>query len=305
MSRRQHTRRGSKAGSGAGAPSVGEINRLARRQHGLVTREQLLALGMPGYVIDRRVKSRRLTPVRRGVYRVGPIAQLLEAETAAVLAVGEGAVISHRTAAILHKLVPHLAKDGFMDVSVVDRQPGAKPRMRIHRAKSLRQYEVMRLHGIPITTPARTIIDIAPTLNPAQLEQLLAEAHRKRLAPQLKTLVARYPTRPGVPAIRALIDAKPRFTRSKAELRLLAALRRAGLNPETNTVLAGYEVDLYLPEDGLVIEVDGEPFHSARPDRRRDYARDAELQTMGVKVLRFDADEPVERALLAIARATR
>jgi very-short-patch-repair endonuclease len=284
---------------------LGEINRIARRQHGLITREQLVALGMAEHIIDCRVKSRRLIPIRRRIYRLGPIAQPLEAEMAAVLAIGDGAVISHRSAAVIHKLLAYLANDGFVDVTVVGRQPGTKPRLRIHRTRSLAADETTSRSRIPVTTPARTIIDIAPSLSPAELEQLLAEAHRKKIASQICALVARYPHRPGVPAIRGLLEGKPKFSRSKAERRLLEALRRAGLNPETNTSLAGHEVDLYLPAHGLVIEVDGAPFHSARPDRRRDYARDADLQALGLKVLRFDADEPAERALIAIIRATR
>jgi very-short-patch-repair endonuclease len=75
-----------------------------------------------------------------------------------------------------------------------------------------------------------------------------------------------------VPAIRASLAGKPRFTRSKPERRLLEALRRAGFEPETSTTLAGHEVDLLLPDQRVVIEIDGNPYHSARPDRRRDYA---------------------------------
>ena len=286
-------------------PSVRAVGQLARRQHNLVERTQLLALGMPPYVIDRRVKSRRLTPIRRGVYRVGPVRQPLEPEMAAILAVGEGAVIGHHTAAFLQKLLPYPARDGFVHVTVAARQPGSKPGIRIHRTKYLPGDEVVRLNGIPVTTPARTIIDIAPTLRHAELEQLLAEAHRKRLARQLPTLIARYPRRSGVPAIRATLRAGPQFTRSNAERRVLEALRRAGFEPEANVLLAGYEVDLYLPEHDLVVEVDGDPFHSARPDRRRDYARDAALGEIGVRVLRVDADDPPERAVALVARATR
>ena len=192
-----------------------------------------------------------------------------------------------------------------MHVTVIGSEPGRKPGISIHRTTQLRDDEITRRQGIPVTTPARTVVDVAPTLRQAELEQLLAEAHRKRLVHQLDTLIARYPRRPGVPAVRAMLSAKPQFTRSKAERRVLTALRRAGFAVEANIHLAGHEVDLYLPEHRVVVEVDGGPFHSARPDRRRDYARDAELQALGCTVLRVDADDPPEQAIARVARATR
>ncbi len=226
---------------------------------------------------------------------------------AAILSCGQGAVLSHHSAAFLHKLTPYPAKDGYVHVTVTGSDRGPKPEIRIHRTKTLRADEVTRRDRIPVTTPARTIIDVAPTLSDSALEQLIATAHRQRPAntPALETLVARYPRRPGVPAIRALLQGKPQFTRSKPERRLLEALRRAGFAPEANATLGGCEVDLLLPDHHLVIEVDGHPFHSSRPDRRRDYARDAELGELGYRVLRVDADESPERALAVIARATR
>jgi very-short-patch-repair endonuclease len=253
------------------------------------------------------MESRRLTRIHRGVYRVGPIAQPLESEMAAILVVGPGSVISHHSAAGLHKLLPYPAKNGLVDVTVAGRQPGAKSGIRIHRTKRLPDDERMRCDRIPVTSPARTILDVASTLGESVLEQLVATGHRQRPANTklLEVLIARYPRRPGVPALRALLQGKPKFTRSRAERRLVDAVRRAGLAPETNARLAGYEVDLLLPDHRLVIEVDGGPFHSARPDRRRDYARDAALNELGFRVIRFDADEPVERALAVIARATR
>jgi very-short-patch-repair endonuclease len=314
MRREDHTRLDSSAASAADRASVGAINRLASRQHGLVTRRQLLELGMGPRAIDRRVEARRLIRVRRGLYRLGPIAQPLEPEMAAILAVGGGAVISHRTAAAIYQLLPHPAKPDFVDVTVKGRQPGKKPGIRIHRTARLPPNEITRRHRMPITTAARTLLDITPDLTQAELEQALAQAHRKRLvSPRaLDALLARYPARPGTPAIRTLAHGprKPKFTRSKPERRLLEALRRAGLpEPETNAPLAGYEIDLLWRERKLAVEVDGEPFHSAQPDRRRDYARDARLGEHGFTVLRIDADLAVERAIAlvasALARATR
>jgi very-short-patch-repair endonuclease/predicted transcriptional regulator of viral defense system len=307
MRPKHRKRSGSEDESGVFRTSAGAVNRLARRQHGLVTRRQLLELGMESRAIGRRLESKRLIRVRRGVYRVGPIAQPWEPEVAAILAVGEGAVLSHDSAAFLYQLHPHPARPDLVHVTVTARQPGSKPDIQIHRATCLPPDEVTRRHRIPVTTPARTILDIAPDLDEAALEQVLAQAHRKLLAtPQaLHTLIARYPRRSGTPALRAALGAKPKLSRSKPERRLLEAFRRAGLpEPETNAPVAGFEVDFLWTEQALVVEVDGHPFHSARPDRRRDHERDARLTELGYAVLRLDADVSAERAVALVARAT-
>ena len=146
------------------------------------------------------------------------------------------------------------------------------------------------------------MLDLAADLDSSTLEGALARAHHRRLATPraIQTLVARYPRRPGTPALKAILDGpRPaRFTRSDSERRLLAALRRAELpEPETNAPLAGYEIDFLWPSQRVVVEVDGHPFHSARPDRKRDLARDARLTELGYTVLRLDADVRIERAV--------
>ena len=148
--------------------------------------------------------------------------------------------------------------------------------------------ERTRRHRIPVTTEARTALDLAPELRPHQLEQLLAMTPPR----PIHALITRYPRRPGIPALRAALQAAPKLTRSRAERRILDAIRRAELpEPQTNVELAGYEVDFLWAEPHLVVEVDGHPFHSARPDRRRDLRRDARLGELGYTVLRLDADE--------------
>jgi hypothetical protein len=163
--------------------------------------------------IDRRLEAKRLQWVRRRVYRVGPIRQPFEAEMAAILAVGASAVLSHHSAASLHQL-PHPAGDGLVHLTVIDSEPGRKPGVRIHRTTRLADDEITRREGIP------------------------------------HILIARYPRRPGAPAIRNLLQGTPQFTRSKSQRRLLDALRRAGFEVESNVQLVGYEADLYLPSSG-------------------------------------------------------
>lgn len=288
-----------------GARHGSVVVRLARQQHGLVSRRQLLALGVERHAIDRRVAARRLTPVRRGIYRLGPIPQPLERQMAAALAFPD-AVLSHRSAAALHGLLPDPPGSGRVHVTVTGSDRGRSPGLRIHRTSRLPADERTRRHRIPVTTEARTALDLAPELRPHQLEQLLAMASPR----PIHALITRYPRRPGIPALRAALQEAPKLTRSRAERRILSAIRRAELpEPQTNVELAGYEVDFLWAEPHLVVEVDGHPFHSARPDRRRDLRRDARLGELGYAVLRLDADESGERAIAliagALARATR
>ena len=294
-----------------GRAAVKRVYRLAREQHGLVARRQLLELGLRPNAIDRRIESRRLIRVRRGVYRLGPIAQPLEREMAAIL-VCDGGAISHHTAAAIDELLPYVPKEGPVHVTMIGSDRGPKPGIRIHRTSDLPPGELTRRHRIPLTTPARTILDLAAALTAGELEQLVARAHHRNLATaaQLRTLVARYPGRPGTPALSALLAGKPKHSRSRSERRLLEAFRRASLpEPETNVPIDRFEVDLLWREQRLAVEIDGSPFHSTRPDRLRDYARDARLGELGFTVLRLDADLASERAVAlvagALARATR
>jgi very-short-patch-repair endonuclease len=281
------------------------IHRLARRQEGLVNRTQLIDLGVNGNVIDRRLRAKRLIRVRRGVYRLGPIASPWEPEMAAILAVA-GAVLSHESAAFVHGLHRHPVRPRAVHLTITGSDRGHLPGIAIHRTKHLPPDELTRRRRLPVTTPARTILDLARCLEPPQLEQLLARAHREDLATpaRLDTLMARYPRRPGTPALRALLHrpTASKFTRSRPERRLLEAFRRAGLpEPETNAALDAFEVDFLWVAQRLVLEVDGGPFHSARPDRRRDYARDARLNELGYRALRVDAEVESERAVALVS----
>jgi very-short-patch-repair endonuclease len=283
------------------------ISRLAAQQHGVVSGRQLRELGLGYGAIKHRVNAGRLRRLRRAVYLVGPTLLPLSLEMAAILACGEGAAISHHTAAGIHQLLPHPAQPGLIHVTVTGSDRGPKPGIRVHRP-AIRRDELTSRHRIPITTPARTILDLAPDLEIAALEQVLAQAHRTNLATvaQLDSLITRYPRRPGTPALKTVLQGpgEPKLTRSKSERRMLEAFRRAALpEPGTNASLAGYEVDFLWVSARLVVEIDGQPFHSARPDRRRDHERDAHLGELGYAVLRLDADVAPERAVALVAAA--
>jgi very-short-patch-repair endonuclease len=254
---------------------------LAARQHGVVTTAQLVAVGLGRGAIAHRVRRGWLVPLFRGVYRVGPIAAPRGREMAAILACGPSAALSHHTAAALWEIRPHT---GDVHVTVSGRQPRNKPGLHIHRSHSL---DAAVRDGLPLTTPARTLIDLAPLLRQHELDraieqtQILGLATRNEIAGQLDG-------RRGARSLQAALEDEPSLTRSEAERRLLDLVREARLpRPETNAMVGGYEVDMLWGKQRLVVEVDGYAFHSGRAAFERDRRRDAALQAAGYRVIRF------------------
>lgn len=283
------------------------IERLAAGQHGVVTRRQLLAAGISARMVGRRVTSERLRRIHQGVYVVGPVMAPMAREMAAVLACGEGAVLSHGSAAAAW----HAFNGGSGgDVDVIDgaghrRRPG----IRIHRVGTLRSDEVTKLEGIPITNPTRTLYDLAGTVPSRDLERAVAEALARRLTtlPRLAKLLARHPRRGGAADLRAVIErGRPAFTRSEAEERFLALVRDARLEaPEVNVVVDGCEVDFLWRDRRLVVEVDGYTFHSSPDAFERDRERDSVLAAAGLRVTRLTWKQLTEDPVAVIARVAQ
>jgi len=291
---------------GVGAQRERAIAELAGRQRGVVSRIQLLEAGLSPHAIDHRLKSSRLHPLYRGVYLVGHAVPAEGArELAAVLACGPGAALSHRSASGLWRLLPPMPGD--VDVSVSGRRCDSKHGIRVHRIAALGPRDVRKLGGIPVTAPARTILDLAAVVEPRELERALAEAETRRLARrnELIALIAQARGRPGVAALRSLIEAAagPALTRSEAEERLLALIRAAELPPpETNVRVGPYEVDFLWRDQGLIVEVDGFRFHSTRASFERDRRRDAELVSRGYRVIRVTWRQIVDRPEALVVR---
>ncbi len=284
---------------------------LAARQHGLVARVQLLAAGVPAHVIDRRLARGRIDAVHRGVYRVSPAPLPYERQMAALLTCGASAVVSHRSAALLWKLLPGSPGDAPVDVTVPRRHPASLRGLLVHRVSCLPADEVTLVEGIRATVPARTLLDLARNGDPRELEQAVAQADRTGLTTRadLARLATRHPHRRGVMAIRALLaaGAEPAFTRSEAETCFLALVRKAQLPaPAVNVALRGYEVDFFWRAEGLVVEIDGFAFHSSPAAFERDRRRDAVLAAAGFRVLRITwrqiAREP-QALLVRLAQA--
>ncbi|MGH2992492.1 MAG: DUF559 domain-containing protein [Solirubrobacterales bacterium] len=282
------------------------IAELAARQRGLVTRGQLVQMGLTRDAIDSWVKTARLHAIHRGVYLLGHARLTGGArELAAVLACGPGAVLSHRSAAGLWRLISGSAGDA--DVTVPGRNCGSKGGIRIHRVTALDRRDVRMAGGIPVTTPARTLLDLAAVVSPRELEQALAEAESRSLArrSELLALLARAGPRPGIAVLRSLIEADvtPAMTRSEAEERLLTLVRAAELPPpELNVRIGRHEVDFLWREQRFVVEVDGFRYHSSRAAFERDRLRDAERGVEGFRVMRTTWRQIVRRPEALAAR---
>lgn len=285
------------------------IAALAGAQGGVISREQLLILGLSGAAIDHRVRAGRLHPVHRGVYAVGH--RVVSAEgrwMAAVLACGGGAALSHESAAAAWEI--RRADAGSVHVTAAG-HTGRRRRagIHLHRTRSLPPVELTTHRGIAITTPARTLLDLAADgLRGRPLEQALDRAELLRLDfADLRAALEAHPTRSGSPALRALLSrytAGSTVTRSELEERFLALCDRYAVpRPNVNTCLeGGIEVDFVWPAARLVVEVDGYAFHRSPAAFEQDRARDVALVLTGYRVLRFTWTQ-VTRRPREVARA--
>jgi very-short-patch-repair endonuclease len=281
------------------------IATIAERQYGVVSTQQLLAAGISHKAIATRVRRHGLHRLHRGVYAVGHTALVLLArEMAAVLACGEGAVVSHRSAAALWGLLP--PDDGPIDVTVT-RSGRSRPGLRVHRSRTLDPSDVRVIHGIPVTSPTRTMLDMAETTPERELERALDEALVQKLTSH-DTLVAAVDGaagRRGASRVRTLLDRQdePALTRSEAEERCLELIRKAALEaPEVNVQVGRHTVDFLWRDRRLVVEIDGYRFHSSRKSFERDRLRDAELAARGYRVIRITWRQLIEEPYAVVAR---
>jgi very-short-patch-repair endonuclease len=268
------------------------IQEIASRQQGVVARRQLLHAGVSGRAIEHRVERGRLVRLHRGVYRVGPITGRYHREMAAVLACGDGASLSHDTAAAILDLGREPQREAPIHVTGPRNLRGPRSGVRLHRVTRLEVDEIERRHGLPLTTPARTLLDLASCRGPEQVELALARAERRKLVTveALELLLARYPGRAGTALLRRVLGQAdgPALTRSKAERMFLALIRRCRApRPRTNVDVRGYQVDFLWPEYGLIVEIDGFAFHSGRSPFEDDRARDSIIAGEGLRVVRF------------------
>ena len=245
------------------------------------------------------------------VYRLGLLPAPLEAEMAAVLACRGGAVLSHRTAASLWGILPRPRGRPDVDVTALRGRPRSRTGLYVHRSRGLAEAEHTTLDGLPITSPARTILDLAVGLPLSRLERVVAKALRAEICDErsLRRIVDRHRRRAGTAALREVLrrSGGPVLTRSVAESRFLALLRAAEIEPpRTNAPLEGYEVDFFWPGARLVVEIDGRAYHGSSAMFERDRRRDAAMIGAGYRVQRFTwhqlTDKP-EVVLVRVAQA--
>ena len=267
-----------------------DIRRIAERQHGNVTRAQLDAIGLTRNEIDERHEQGWLIRRHAGIYAVGHVPRTRESRwLAAVLALGEGAVLSHvsagslwgilPTAAITEVIVPTTAGHPKRDGIVVHRQRLPASHVTIHRA-------------IPITTPIRTLLDLAAVLSLRALARAFEQAqvlHQLPPAPLAAEVLSRPRHRGNAKLRRILAGAvDPADVRSILELRFLRMCASYGLpRPEVNVRIGAWTPDFLWPEHRLVVETDGFEFHRTAAARRRDAAKDAFLRGEGFTVIRL------------------
>jgi very-short-patch-repair endonuclease len=276
-----------------------------------VARRQLLALGFSPKSIEHRVARGRLHPVMRGVYAVGwPQLTRERRWMAAVLACGDGALLSHRSAAALWGIATENGQE--IDVSVCRRTRLRRPGVRVRSRSVLSEGDLAYCNGIPVTGIVQTLIDIAAELSPMAVERAVNEADKLDLVdPEaLRTALGDYEGEAGVRPLRAILDARTfRLSDSNLEILFRPIAAEAGLpSPLTKEMVNGYEVDFFFPDLKLVVETDGLRYHRTPSAQTRDARRDRTHTLAGMTPLRFTHYEikyeapKVTRALKSAAK---
>lgn len=264
---------------------------LVRRQHGVVTRQQLLGLGLTAEAIEHRLTTGRLHRLHQGVYVVGrPEVEQRGRWMAAVLSCGSAAVLSHVSAASLWGL---WTRPTAIDVTVPEGTVRRRPGIRVHRRVGLSSEHRRVIDGIPVTDPVSTLIDLATSTGLDRLDRAVNDADRLDLVDpdSLRSALDSIAPRPGVGRLRSLLD-RHTFapTDSVLERRFLRLARDAGLpRPTTQAWVNGFRVDFYWPHLDLVVETDGLRYHRTAAQQTKDRVRDQAHAVAGLMTLRFTA----------------
>jgi very-short-patch-repair endonuclease len=290
------------AGTAAGAWA------LAHAQHGVVSRRQLLALGLTASGIKHRIARGRLHLAGRSVYAVGrPELTLNGRRMVAVLACGGdidigGAVLlrpdlRRRPAVVLsHDSAASLLKIGreplsHLEISTILSTDHRIPGVKLHRRPTLRRDAVGFCDGIPVTSPVQTLIDLATRHGRPRMERSINEADKFDLirTDDLRKALDDHAGERGVARLRTILDrATFRYTRSELERAFLPVTRRAGLSlPRTSVFVTGHEVDFHFPDLKLVVETDGLTYHRTPAEQAKDRERDQDHSAAGLHSLCF------------------
>jgi Transcriptional regulator, AbiEi antitoxin/Protein of unknown function (DUF559) len=275
----------------ASAPDA-EIARIASNQHGVVTLEQLRGAGLGAGAIELRVRNGRLHRLHRGVFAVGHARISREGRwLAAVLAVGNGAALSHVSAAALWGI--RHSSSAYVHVTVPT--PGGRRRRRgiiVHRCPSLDPTNVDEQQGIAVTSVSRTLLDLAGMLTPTRLERAVERSLALRLFDlrAVQAVIAANPRRPGASTLTRIvaeIHHEPSLTRRELEALMLDLCDAHGIErPQVNVLVDGLEVDFLWRAQRLIVETDGREDHGT-PTAFRDRERDERLIVLGYCVVRL------------------
>ncbi|HUO70814.1 MAG TPA: type IV toxin-antitoxin system AbiEi family antitoxin domain-containing protein [Solirubrobacteraceae bacterium] len=269
---------------------VRAATRLAAAQHTIVTYQQLLECGLGRKAIAARRRTGELRVVFRGIYSFGcGVLPPLAIEHAALLACGERAFLSHRTAAAMWGLLPHPSEP---EVSVLTGERWPRGGLHLHRITRIDRGELRRREGLLLSSPARTLLELAAALEQAELERAFDETFGRRLVrkAEVEAQLGRHAGSRGAARLRALLmeAAMEGFLRSRGERAFRALLRKAGLSdPEANVAIGRYVVDFVWRRERLIVEFDSWNFHRGRERFESDRERDAALKAAGWEVIRF------------------
>jgi predicted transcriptional regulator of viral defense system/very-short-patch-repair endonuclease len=271
------------------------LARIAERQHGLVSHRQLAAVGLSTKAVTRRVERGRLHRVHRGVYAVGHRRKTSEARwMAAVMACGQGAWLSHLDGAALWRFYD--VQGALVHVTRTTSTGRGLTGVRVHRARRLHPDDVTVKDGIPVTTVARTLVDLTDVLTSERVPRALREADFLGLldVDALSAAVERTHGRKRIGVLREAVAAhRPgQIIRSELEHRFLELVRAAGLlPPETNVKITArgrtYEIDCLWREQRVAVELDGRAAHARIAAFESDRRKDAALNAIGLRPLRF------------------
>ena len=277
------------------------IERIATAAHGLATRKQLLRAGVSAGEIKQRLQTGALLRTYPGVYRVGHRARSVEScYLAAVLACGDGALLSGRAAAHLLGLVKGRTPAAEVTAPTSRRVMGVK----VRRSRRIDATDATRWRGIPVTTIERTLVDLAAVLAPDELARAFHEADvLYRTTPEaVEAVLARRPNSRGAANLRAVVYGDVRVTLSRLESRFLALLREQGLPlPETNRAAGGRRLDCRWADRRLTVELDGYRFHRSRHAWEQDRRREREARARGDDFRRYTYGDVFESPRLMLA----
>jgi very-short-patch-repair endonuclease len=293
------------SGNGTRPGHAHDIVRLSRAQNSALTWEQLQAAGLTRGAIRARVRSGRLIPAFRGVYLTAdPELVPLARPTAAVLSLEPDAFLSHRWSLAVSGLAR--ADPQTIDVTVVGRNPGSRPGVRIHRVKHLHRDDIAEVSNVRLTSPARALIEFAAQASSSELADAFGDARAKRLITdaKLKAALGRVPSNhPGAAIVRAMLREGGTYDRSKAERIMRKLCRQAQLpQPLVNVPLHGFLADFLWPDAKLIVEVDGYGTHGDRQAFENDRRRDQLHVAAGYVVIRVTWQQLQNESLAVIAR---